>query len=266
MDIKIKQKPLYIDGRKMVKSSDMEKSDALLYKEMVKKIGSTGSLKNLPVENFDDISEKSDLPMRDEVVINVHYTSDSKFLDDFGANSDVSGCFVIRDENRYFGDDEYPDGYHCVVLLDEDRMRSMVESEYQMDREHGLLTAKEDHVIDYVTSLTHEIFHAVEFAQNTQGMTPKEAFESHQAKQFPYDMEQCSTGYGMARYIKDYQKVDELDLEGDLDVFERMEMVSGITEGRVEMKGRELAEALPIDYLKSYESAPKRKKSNDLSI
>jgi hypothetical protein len=93
---------------------------------------------------------------------------------------------------------------------------------------------KEDCLNRYLVTLTHEIQHALEFIENSGGLTPLEVENLFDDGVFDYDNYSCQTGYGLPDYFEEYEGITDED-----EIYE-------LTELRVEHKGRNMLEDLKI--------------------
>lgn len=113
---------------------------------------------------------------------------------------------------------------------------------------------KEDFISRYLVTLTHEINHALEFIENSGGLTPYQVEDYFDAGLFDYTVDDCCTGYGLPKYFDDFDGIDNED-----EIYQ-------IMEERVENKGRYMFEFLDIPLEKIKSLIPKEENKNKIKI
>lgn len=88
----------------------------------------------------------------------------------------------------------------------------------------------------YLITLTHELCHALEFIENSGGLTPLAVETLFEQDLFEYDVDSCATGFYHDKYKKEFAGVA---YEDDQRIYE-------IMEDRVEIKGRKLYQKLNV--------------------
>lgn len=111
---------------------------------------------------------------------------------------------------------------------------------------------KVDFISRYLVTLTHEINHALEFIENSGGLTPYQVEDYFDAGLFDYTVDDCCTGYGLPKYFDDFDGIDDED-----EIYQ-------IMEDRVENKGRYMFKDLNIPLEKIKSLIPKEKNINKI--
>lgn len=162
------------------------------------------------------------------------------------------GLFNLENSKHILGQTDIPNDFIVVIEADLNYFNH-VHDKYSK----SLKVTKEEMLSLYCITLTHEITHALEFIENSGGLTPLQVDDLFKEKLFEYDIDKCSTGYGYLHYQKDYIGIDEKDDD----------TIYAIMEDRVEAKGRKLYQQLNIsdNELSNALSKPIVKKKTKLS-
>lgn len=141
------------------------------------------------------------------------------------------GLFNLENSGHILGKTDIPNDFIVVIEADLNYFNHIHEKYSK-----SLKVTKEEMLSLYCITLTHEITHALEFIENSGGLTPLKVETLFKEKLFEYDVDKCSTGYGYPHYQKDYIGIDEKDDD----------TIYAIMEDRVEAKGRKLYQQLNI--------------------
>lgn len=192
---------------------------------------------------------------------------DKSLLDSLSLPDETQGAFVLNDEEGLLtGRKGYPDSFNVVVFIDDKEMEDFVEHETYLDIEAGIPSenSRDYHLTSFCNTLTHEIEHAIEFMENSGGLTPHEVNEMNALGDFNYDIFydifSCMTGYGMEKYGSSYDEIDQKMLKDDLSLIEVENDIIDIVEERVETNSRKKLESSGVDLLSIYEEQSKIKK------
>jgi len=99
-----------------------------------------------------------------------------------------------------------------------------------------LNATKSEMLSRYLVTLTHELCHALEFIENSGGLTPLAVETLFEQNLFEYDVDSCATGFYHDKYKKEFAGVD----------YEDDHRIYDIMEDRVEVKGRKLYQKLNV--------------------
>lgn len=141
------------------------------------------------------------------------------------------GFFNLTNSKEILGKTEIPNDFIVVIEADLNYFNHIHEKYSK-----SLKVTKDEMLSLYCITLTHEITHALEFIENSGGLTPLQVERLFKENLFEYDVDKCSTGYGYPHYQKDYIGIDEKDDD----------TIYAIMEDRVEAKGRKLYHQLNI--------------------
>lgn len=208
--------------------------------------------------------EHPDIHFPDSKDLNVVFKRrDADLLDSLSLPDETQGAFVLSDEEGLLtGMTGYPDSFNVVVFIDDKEMEEFVEHETYLDIEAGIPSenSRDYHLTSFCNTLTHEIEHAIEFMENSGGLTPHEVNEMNALGDFNYDIFSCMTGYGMEKYGSSYDEIDQRMLKDDLSIMEVENDIIDIVEERVETNSRRKLESSGVDLLSIYEEQLKIKK------
>lgn len=153
-----------------------------------------------------------------------------EYFDDDSAKKTL-GLFNLTNSKRILGNTDITDEFIVLIEADVDNFNHI----YNKYAKY-LEVTKEEMLSRYLVTLTHEICHAVEFIENSGGLTPFKVEELFEADLFGHDVDSCATGYGHVKYDKEYIGIDRDDEDS----------ITDIMEDRVELKGRRLYQRLKI--------------------
>ena len=153
-----------------------------------------------------------------------------EYFDDESAKKTL-GLFNLTNSKQILGKTNMPDEFIVLIEADINNFNRL----YNQYASYLDIT-KEELLSRYLVTLTHEICHAVEFIENSGGLTPFKVEELFEADLFGHDVDSCATGHGHLKYAKDYVGVDREDDDA----------VTDIMEDRVESKGIILYQKLNI--------------------
>ncbi len=182
-----------------------------------------------------------DIEFPEEVKIKILLVDNNKIFNHFFEESIAAktfGLFNISNGDGVLGESYLADEFIVLVNTSlNDFNKFYVENKiYYLN--------KEDYLNRYLATLTHEVQHALEFIENSGGLTPLKVENLFDEGLFDYDNYSCQTGYGLPEYFSEYNGITDED-----EVYE-------LTELRVEYKGREMLKHLDIstsllkDFLK----------------
>lgn len=209
-----------------------ENEISILYRMLVDRLNELNI--KLP-QNIKEHYPEIDFPKSVDIKI-LMVDNNEIFHDYFDAESakKTLGFFNLINSKNILGDTETPDEFIVVIEADINNFNRI----YNQYAKHLDIT-KEDMLNRYLVTLTHEISHAVEFIENSGGLTPFVVESLFEKDLFEHEVDTCATGYGHSKYQKDYEGVDKDDDA----------RVTDIMEDRVELKGRKLYHQLKISTL-----------------
>lgn len=130
------------------------------------------------------------------------------------------GVFIVTTGDKTFGDDELIDKFVILVDSSEKNFNHLYEK-YGKDN-------KIDFIERYLSTMTHEVQHALEFIENSGGLTPLKVDQLYKKGEFKYNADKCSTGYNLPKYESFYKNIKD------------EEEIYLMMEERVESKGRDM--------------------------
>lgn len=209
-------------------------------------------------------TEHPDIHFPESQDLNIFFRNKTfELIDSLELPDRVQGAFILNDEEGLLiGEKGCPDSFNIIIFIDDKEMEDVIEHETFLDIDCGMPSdiSREFHLVSFGNTLTHEIEHALEFMENSGGLTPAQVKELNQSRDFNYDVFACMTGYGMENYGNSYDEIDKRMLEDDLLLIEVENDIFAIVEERVETNSRKKIEMLDIDLLTIYEKTPEKKK------
>lgn len=186
--------------------------------------------KNIFIENqYKENYKEIDFP--EEVTIKILLIDNNKIFNHFFEESIAEktfGLFNISNGDGVFGESYLADEFIVLVNASlNDFNKFYIENK-------NYFSNKEEYLNKYLVTLTHEVHHALEFIENSGGLTPLEVENFFDEGIFDYDNYSCQTGYGLPAYFEEYEDITDED-----EIYE-------LTELRVENKGRELLKEIEI--------------------
>jgi len=150
---------------------------------------------------FVDTSEASGcsaLTVKDSVEITVNFVSEpqkSTLCEIFYFDGNALGFFPTSSGDGFLAQSEFMDSFEVFVFCPSN------EEYYNLVRRHS-----EDHYVfiedameQFLSTLTHEICHALIFIESSGGLTPKEIDVAYDAGEYPYSVGACASGCGLSR-------------------------------------------------------------------
>lgn len=192
-------------------------------------------LNDLNIQLPQNLKEKySDIDFPDSVDIRILMVDNNEIFHYYfqDANEKTTlGFFNLTNSKNILGDTAIANDFTIVIEADMNNF-NRIHNKYA----ESLSVTKEEMLSLYLITLTHEISHALEFIENSGGLTPFKVESLFEKDLFEHDVDRCSTGFGHLKYQNDY-----LGVEQDND-----DLITNITEDRVENKGRKLYDKLNI--------------------
>lgn len=164
-------------------------------------------------------------------IINIYLTSDSDRFKDFTGSDYALGCHCINSMPN-FDRTEWDVNEHAV-FIEASTSRFLSETKSILD-DIGIYDDLYKSIVinNWFDTLTHEISHAIEFIECSDGLTPSEV-SSHPL----YDNFDCSTGFN----LRDDVIVSNLSKETDKNA------IIDLMEVRVELKSQSLLNKIDMD-------------------
>lgn len=215
-----------------------------IYSLMVKKLNEL----DLKINNDYQV-ECEDIKFPKKIDINIIFVNGTDIFNHYFEEEiaqNTYGVFNISNGDGFLGDDSLSKEFSVLVDASYESFKYAYDN-YSTDN-------KVDFISRYLVTLTHEINHALEFIENSGGLTPYQVDEHFDSGTFNYTVNDCCTGYGLPQYFNDFENVFNEE-----DIYDTMEE-------RVENKGRLMFSKLNIseDNIKSL--IPKEKKKSKLKI
>jgi hypothetical protein len=194
-----------------------------VYKDMVEQLNEL----EIAVTPFQNLGTKN----TKDVVINIHLTSDSESFKKFTGSDDALGCHCF-DKMPYFDNTPWDVNEHSI-FIDASMERFIDETKKILDI-NGIYDNlyKSIGINDWLETITHEISHAIEFIECSNGKTPYEVNDGHL-----YSNYSCSTGLNIRDGFDEILSNDKLDYNAIIDLMET----------RVEEKGQLLIKQLDME-------------------
>lgn len=140
----------------------------------------------------------SALTVKDSVEITVNFVSEHQkgtLCEIFYFDGNTLGFFPTSSGDGFMTQDEYMDSFEVFVFCPSN------EEYYNLVRRHS-----EDHYVfiedameQFLSTLTHEICHALIFIESSGGLTPKEIDVAYDAGEYPHSVGACASGCGLSR-------------------------------------------------------------------
>lgn len=218
-------KPIFFNGEKILNNKNLsfeynESSIMNLFKELLMK---TENLEHLLYPKFK--GEKINIKNKKEkITINFIFIDKKELLDYWNAPEDAIGFHSISSGAYEKQDKDFIAKEHRVFLY-------FNEKEFQKNINKLPKENQKKYLKYYLSTITHEIAHCVEFIENSNGLTPKEVEDLIQNKKINVNLMDICSGNGT---IFDYSsKYSYFDLEK-------------IMEDRVEDKGENWLEEVKL--------------------
>jgi len=150
-----------------------------------------------------------------------------------------------------------------VVYLNEEYLKRFIAEERMMESDPNSDRHDIEYMMSYLNTVTHELAHAVEFIECTHGLTPSEAESIFCDSEYWSEM---GAGLGVytdpSKILETQKKLNDISLYAIGSKDENGTMLAYLhtklreeesrfyqeTEDRVENRGREVLESLPLDY------------------
>lgn len=236
MSIKIKIQ--YFDGSDLCEDEQTYKSQNTALGKLIENVvKATESLKELQNPAFNLNKEDAEscgvLKPKDDIFIELVLIDNKDVFDYFnvpdnslGFHAINSGCF------EYLDGDCIATKHRVFVMVDEDNLRTYIKDERNQELNPESNRHDHEYLSAYLTTVTHEIAHCVEFITNANGLTPAEVYNASECGDLGYEIEEISTGHGILFPFDDNLSFDE---------------IVDIMEERVEEKGINWLNKITID-------------------
>lgn len=147
----------------------------------------------------------SDLVMREQVEITVNFVSEHQkgtLCEIFYFDGNALGFFPTSSGDGFLTQDEYMNNFEVFVFCPSN------DEYYSLVRRHS-----EDHYVfiedameQFLSTLTHEICHALIFIECSGGLTPKEIDVAYDAEEYPYSVGDCASGCNLSRLQESFNQ------------------------------------------------------------
>lgn len=161
-----------------------------------------------------------------------------QYFDDEDANK-TYGLFPVNDEKDELGNEKFLDKYMVFVDASEKSFKDSIKKYSPKDNENFINM--------YLVTITHELQHALEFIENSGGLTPYKVNKYQKQGKFPYTVDDCCTGFNLPKYKEQYKNITDKD------------KIYQITEDRVEKNGRDMFFDLNVPHSLISKLIPKKK-------
>lgn len=194
-----------------------------IYKDMIAQLNEM----NISITPFGSF----DLNQKKNITINIYLTTDTVSFRKFTGSNDALGCHCF-DTMPGFNDLPWDVNEHAVFIdASFDRFKSETKKILDINGIYDNLY-KSIVINDWLETITHEVSHAIEFIECSNGKTPYEVNDGH-----PYSNYSCSTGLHIRDGFDEILSNDTLDYNAIIDLMET----------RVEEKGQLLIKQLDMD-------------------
>jgi hypothetical protein len=239
----------------IIENDDIRKSKSFsIYQHIIDNL-------NISVDTsiIKDEYKHSDIIFPDKQEVNVLFMEkDPDLLEFIGLHEQTQGAFLTVNTDGLMKEtsDEYPDSFNIIIFVDDNYMEALIEQEAFQDMAYGipLDVSREDTLTRITNTLTHELEHAIEFMENSGGLTPHRVNDLNRKGEFGYDVYACMTGYGTAKHGKDFEEIDKIMLEEDLSLRFIEDDIEQIVEARVENNSMKKLESMDIDFNAIYKA------------
>jgi hypothetical protein len=140
----------------------------------------------------------SELILKESVEITVNFVAEHQketLCEIFYFDGTALGFFPTSSGDGFLSDDAYMNSFEVFVFCPSD------EEYYNLVRRHS-----EDHYVfiedameQFLSTLTHEICHALVFIESSGGLSPKEIDVAYEAEEYPYSVGDCASGCRLSR-------------------------------------------------------------------
>lgn len=178
--------------------------DNLFYQHNLKLLGHIENNCGVLIDT-DEALGCSDLVMREQVEITVNFVSEHQkntLCEIFYFDGNALGFFPTSSGDGFLTQDEYMNSFEVFVFCPSN------EEYYNLVRKHS-----EDHYVfiedameQFLSTLTHEICHALIFIESSGGLTPKEIDVAYDAGEYPYSVGDCASGCGLSRLQESFNQ------------------------------------------------------------
>jgi hypothetical protein len=228
----------YFDGSDFCEDDQTYKSQASPLGRLVENVAkATEGLDELTNPQFNLNAEDAKLcgvsdPSGD-IAIDIVLIDNKEVFEYFNAPDNSLGFHAITSGAYESIDDDCIAAKHRVfVMVDEAYLARHIQEE--RDQEINPESSAHDHeyLNAYLTTVTHEIAHCVEFITNANGLTPSQVYNESENGNLGWALEEISTGHGILFPYDESLSSDE---------------IVDIMEERVEQKGIDWLCAIDID-------------------
>lgn len=190
----------------------------------------------------DNYQRIADIDFPKEVNIDVILVNGNEIFKQYFEDEDAKrtyGLFPVNDGEDEFGNEKFLNKYMVFVDASEKTFKESIKKHSPKD--------VESFVNMYLVTMTHELQHALEFIENSGGLTPHQVDKYNKEGKFPYTVDDCCTGFNLPKYKEQYQNINDED------------KIYQITEDRVERNGRDMFFDLNVPYSLISKLIPKKK-------
>ncbi|MEZ8292304.1 hypothetical protein AB6D11_00460 [Vibrio splendidus] len=203
-------------------------------------------------KSYTEPGETPDPPSQ-SVNIEVYFVDNKEAFEHWEAPHNSVGLFAINSGVfESVDDDVLSKAYRVLVNCNEMEFATLIRRERQQEANPNSDRHDLEYLMSYLNSVTHEIAHAVEFAEHTNGLSPSAAFNLYEMGVIQASLLELSTGHGIL-----YADNDDITDQEHIDIMET----------RVEEKGRKWLSELTLDNklinsaLRTYAPKPSRNHS-----
>lgn len=169
----------------------------------------------------------------DDIFIDLILIDNKEIFNEFNVPENSLGFHAINSGIYESIDDDVLSKKHRVfIMVDEKELKQFIKNERNKEFDPTSDKNDNEYIRFYLTTVTHELAHCVEFITNGNGLTPSDAANHNENGNLSFDLIELSTGHGILfPYDEDFD-LDEL---------------TEIMEERVEKKGIEWLNKIDID-------------------
>lgn len=207
-----------------------------LYKDMIDKFNKTDFQVNS--SNEKDLEEKTQN-------IDIYFVNSSNKMSSLFDNQDNAlGCFLIYDNNDILDSKGFLDSFSIVLVANDNKMHRTVEKMISNNNESYNENNFKKHLSSFICTLPHELSHAIEFIENSNGLTPYQINQQFINKENSNDVFNIATGYNTKKYHEDFKNIKSHEEDKIID----------IVEDRIEEKSLMLLEQMTPNFKRIFKN------------
>lgn len=206
----------YYDGSDLCEDEQTYQSQNTLLGKLIENVAKEAeSLKELKEPAFnlnkEDAEKCGVLNPTDDIFIDIILIDNREVFEHFnvpdnslGFHAINSGCF------EYLDDDCIATKHRAFVMVDENNLKAHIQNERNQEINPESNMYDHEYLNAYLTTVTHEIAHCVEFITNANGLAPAEVYNANECGDLDWDIGEISTGHGILFPFDDNLSFNEI--------------------------------------------------------